>query len=299
MELKGNQSSTAMCCDAIVRGVKIPMGEVLNFPIITVQGIEVPINMVVTESETYSVIIGNNLLRKVKANIDYETSIMIISWKGKEARISPEIIIELSSNKRQSTPTKEQQEFFLTSQLYDSDTIRNIEYEELTQEIKYNHADIKDLSKITLMELSIGKLLDNQRLQYHKQTVKKGNQWTAEQNKAFNTLKKCLVTSPIFIFSNFDKQFILFTDASISGLGAILLQLDKRNQEHVIAYTSWTLSKAEKNYTTTELKCLAVIWAIKHFYTYVYKQRFKLITDHSALKHLFNITIPVRSNVDS
>lgn len=138
-----------------------------------------------------------------------------------------------------------------------------------------------------------------QGLQYHKQTVKKGNQWTAEQNKAFNTLKKCLVTSPIFIFSNFDKQFILFTDASISGLGAILLQLDKRNQEHVIAYTSWTLSKAEKNYTTTELKCLAVIWAIKHFYTYVYKQRFKLITDHSALKHLFNITIPVRSNVDS
>uniref|UniRef100_U9TR46 Uncharacterized protein n=1 Tax=Rhizophagus irregularis (strain DAOM 181602 / DAOM 197198 / MUCL 43194) TaxID=747089 RepID=U9TR46_RHIID len=63
------------------------MGEVLNFPIITVQGIEVPINMVVTESETYSVIIGNNLLRKVKANIDYETSIMIISWKGKEARV--------------------------------------------------------------------------------------------------------------------------------------------------------------------------------------------------------------------
>ncbi|PKY23284.1 hypothetical protein RhiirB3_437453 [Rhizophagus irregularis] len=238
------------------------MGEVLNFPIITVQGIEVPINMVVTESETYSVIIGNNLLRKVKANIDYETSIMIISWKGKEARvlveyqlvsdakqveeieeegsekeeeeeienededeeykevtlkdrlfytalfdpspiltnegvyiieqkyyqqnhftelnkrfkqsISPEIIIELSSNKRQSTPTKEQQEFILTSQLYDSDTIGNIEYEELTQEIEYNYADIENLSKITLMELSIGKLSDNQSISLMEFLLQKG-----------------------------------------------------------------------------------------------------------------------------
>jgi hypothetical protein len=65
------------------------MGEVLNFPI-AVQGIEVPIDVVVTEAETYSVIVGNDWLRKVKANTDYETSTMTISWKGKEARVPVE-----------------------------------------------------------------------------------------------------------------------------------------------------------------------------------------------------------------
>ncbi|GBB91667.1 hypothetical protein RclHR1_19010001 [Rhizophagus clarus] len=739
MELEGNQKSTAMYCDANVKGVKVPLivdsgaagsivahhflsqlgvhidqpsttsmvnvngerkipiGEVLNFPI-KVQGIEVPIDMVVTEAETYSVIVGNDWLRKVKANIDYETSTMTINWKGKEARvpveyqlvsdakqverveeeedseeeeekeienededeeyeeveledrlfytalfdpgpiltnegpnakcwcqkdlltskdecltcwndlikheaiqqISPEIIIELSSDKRQSTPTKEQQEFILTSQSYDSNTIESIvnesnrqlchycqkksyqEYEELTQEIEYNHADVEDLSKIIPMELSIGKLsgdqsrslmefllqrqndfawessqlgrtnliqhtinteegkvirkhwyrtsqlerkfieqkiarllkeglierstgpwaspvvlvrkkngkqrlcidyrelnnitqkdayplpriddmLDSfgkakwftsldltsgywqvevdpkdqpktafitqfgiyqfkvmlfglcnapatfQRLMdeifheilwkfvmvylddiivysetfeehlkhlgivfdhlqaaglklnpgkcffmkaeleflghiisaqgiqtdpaktekvknfpkpknttqlrgflglasYYRRFVpnfariatplnkllRKGTvyQWTAEQDKAFNALKECLVTSPILAFPNFNKQFILFTDASILGLGAILSQLDEKNQEHVIAYASRTLNKAEKNYTATELECLAVVWAIKHFHAYVYGQKFKLITDHLALKYLFNTTIP-------
>ena len=131
MEIEGNQRSTAMYCDATIRGVKIPliidsgaagsivthqflselgvhidrpsttsmvnvngekkmpMGEVLNFPI-TVQEIEVPINVVVTEAETYSVIVGNDWLRKVKANIDYETSTMTMNWKGKEAEVPVE-----------------------------------------------------------------------------------------------------------------------------------------------------------------------------------------------------------------
>jgi len=124
--------------------------------------------------------------------------------------------------------------------------------------------------------------------------LKKGiiYQWTSKQDEAFNALKECLVTSPILMFPNFKEQFILFTDASISGLGAILSQLNEKGQEHVIAYASRALSKAEKNYAATELECLAVVWAIKHFHAYVYGQRFKLITDHSALKHLFNTAMP-------
>ncbi|GBC46801.2 hypothetical protein GLOIN_2v1782137 [Rhizophagus irregularis DAOM 181602=DAOM 197198] len=138
--------------------LKIPMGEVLNFPIITVQGIEVPINMVVTESETYSVIIGNNLLRKVKANIDYETSIMIISWKGKEARVLVEYQLVSDAKKVEEIEEGSEKEEEEEIENEDEDEEYKEEYEELTQEIKYNHADIKDLSKITLMELSIGKL---------------------------------------------------------------------------------------------------------------------------------------------
>jgi len=117
-------------------------------------------------------------------------------------------------------------------------------------------------------------------------------EWTDKQQKAFNFLKERLMEAPILQYPDFEKQFILFTDASISGLGGILSQLDEKGQEHVIAYASRTLSKAEKNYAATELECLAVVWAIKHFHAYVYGQKFKLITDHSALKYLFNTAMP-------
>lgn len=81
-------------------------------------------------------------------------------------------------------------------------------------------------------------------------------------------MKECLVISPILVFPNFDKQFILFTDAS-----------NKRNQKHIIIYTNQTFSKAEKNYAMTKLECLTVMWAIKHFHIYIYGQKFKLIID--------------------
>ncbi|PKY59324.1 hypothetical protein RhiirA4_430325 [Rhizophagus irregularis] len=70
------------------------------------QGIEVPIDMVVTEAETYSVIVGNDLLRKVKDNIDYETSTMTVSWEGKEARIPVEY--QLVSDAKQVEEVEEE-----------------------------------------------------------------------------------------------------------------------------------------------------------------------------------------------
>ena len=98
--------------------------------------------------------------------------------------------------------------------------------------------------------------------------------------------------APILKYSDFEKLFILYTDASGTGLGAVLAQKDSKNKERVIAYASKSLNKAELNYGITDKECLAVIWAIKHFEQYLGLLSFKVITNHSALKFLQTANIP-------
>ncbi|GET52813.1 retroviral-like aspartic protease 1 [Rhizophagus irregularis DAOM 181602=DAOM 197198] len=108
--------------------------------------------------------------------------------------------------------------------------------------------------------------------------------WTDKQQKALEELKKKLINYPILQHPNFEKEFILITDASGEGLGAILEQLDENNREIVISYASRSLVNAEKRYPITELECLAVFWGIKYFHKYLFERKFKVITDHAALK---------------
>ena len=114
------------------------------------------------------------------------------------------------------------------------------------------------------------------------------NNWKEKQEEAFELLKEKLVTAPILIYPDFRKEFILYTDASKIALGAILHQKGDDGKEHVIAYENKTLNKAEQNYSTTELECLAVVWAVEKFDYYLEGNKFKIITDHTALKWLFN-----------
>jgi hypothetical protein len=116
--------------------------------------------------------------------------------------------------------------------------------------------------------------------------------WGKDQMDSFEKLKTCLMTPPILAYPDFTRPFILYTDASTFALGAILAQKDNDNKEHVIAYASRTLNKHERNYGITELECLAVVWAVKHFHHYLHGQRFTVITDHAALRYLLNLSNP-------
>ena len=117
-------------------------------------------------------------------------------------------------------------------------------------------------------------------------------EWSKECHESFDQLKSSLVSYPILRLADVSKDFKLYTDASGYAIGAILAQVDEKNQEYVVAYASRLMTKTEINYGITEKECLAVIYGIKQFRNYLYGTKFKVITDHSALHWLKNIKMP-------
>ena len=100
------------------------------------------------------------------------------------------------------------------------------------------------------------------------------------------------MSTPILAYPNFKKPFLLDTDASDSGIGAVLSQVDEAGLEHVIAYGSRSLTKAERRYSVTRRELLAVVTFVKHFRTYLLGNKFTLRTDHGSLTWLCNFREP-------
>lgn len=116
-------------------------------------------------------------------------------------------------------------------------------------------------------------------------------EWTDGQQQAFDELKKRLTSAPILACPNWNKTFTLQTDASKEGLGVALTQQDG-DEERIIAFASRSLTPAERNYSTTELECLAVKWGVWKMRDYLEGYHFVVLTDHLALKWLDNIDNP-------
>ena len=115
--------------------------------------------------------------------------------------------------------------------------------------------------------------------------------WSSECEDAFNQLKRALTTTPVLAFPTTNDPFILDTDASNTGAGAVLSQVQD-GHEKVIAYFSRTLTKSERNYCVTRKELLAVILAVKAFHHYLCGKKFLIRTDHRALKWLLKFKNP-------
>jgi hypothetical protein len=112
-------------------------------------------------------------------------------------------------------------------------------------------------------------------------------QWTEAHDEAFNGLKTALTSQQVLAPPNFDKPFILTTDASGYAIGAALAQEFERI-ERSVRFWSRMLQPAERNYATTDREALAVVCALKQFRVYLLSHRFIIYTDHQALRQVLN-----------
>ena len=117
-------------------------------------------------------------------------------------------------------------------------------------------------------------------------------EWTPQCQAAFDTLRLKLVEAPLLAYPDFEKDFVLETDASVKGLGAVLSQKQEDGRFHPLAYASRALSSQEKNYGITDLETLAVVWAISHFHAYLYGHEVTIYTDLSAVKAVLETPSP-------
>ncbi|KAG0777229.1 hypothetical protein G6F21_013409 [Rhizopus arrhizus] len=108
-----------------------------------------------------------------------------------------------------------------------------------------------DPSKIQKIKIH-QELCFNRRPLHELTKTKKKVPWTDKATRAFEQLKKLLTTAPVLARPDFNKQFILVTDASKLGLGCILTQLDKEGREHPIIFASRGLKSGEVNYAPTK-----------------------------------------------
>nr|VZI11431.1 unnamed protein product [Spirometra erinaceieuropaei] len=119
--------------------------------------------------------------------------------------------------------------------------------------------------------------------------------WSDECERSFEELKRRLISPPLLAFPNIsesDPLFILDTDASDVAIGAVLSQQQTDGLEHPLILASQTLTKPERNYSTTHKELLAVVTFVKKFHHYLAGKRFILRTDHQALRWLENFKDP-------
>ncbi|XP_073153748.1 uncharacterized protein [Henckelia pumila] len=139
----------------------------------------------------------------------------------------------------------------------------------LYAKFSYYRRFIQDFSKITLPLTSL---------------TRKGVKfvWSEQCEKSFAELKERLISAPVLAIPKGTGLFVVYTDASKSGLGAVLMHDDK-----VIAYASRQLKVNKRNYPTHDLELAAVVFGLKLWRHYLYGERCKIFTDHKSLKYFF------------
>ena len=114
-------------------------------------------------------------------------------------------------------------------------------------------------------------------------------EWTEAADSAFEHLKNYVFSTPILAYPDYKLPFVLHTDSSSEGLGAVLYQ-KQNGKMRVIAYASRSVSKAESHYPAHKLEFLALKWAVcEKFHEYLYGSNlFEVYTDNNPLTYVLS-----------
>lgn len=112
-------------------------------------------------------------------------------------------------------------------------------------------------------------------------------EWTEAHDVAFEKIKQMLGNPTSLGFFKVGDRTLVMADASPTGLGAILIQVDGKGENRIICYASKALTETERRYCHTEKEALSLVWSVEKFYHYLYGREFELLTDCKALIYLF------------
>lgn len=111
--------------------------------------------------------------------------------------------------------------------------------------------------------------------------------WNDDHERSFEQIKTAMANVKSLGFFKIEDRTAVMTDASPTGLGALLLQTDESGRSRIVSGASKSLTETEKKYCQTEKEALAIVWAVERFYTYLYGNEFDILTDCKALQYLF------------
>ena len=110
--------------------------------------------------------------------------------------------------------------------------------------------------------------------------------WQEKHTKALDTIKQNLTRKPVLTGPQFDREFLIFSDATQKTISAILSQKDDDGCEKVIAYASRSLLEREQKFSSIERECLAIDWSLQKWEQWLWNQKIRVITDHQPLQYL-------------
>ena len=119
---------------------------------------------------------------------------------------------------------------------------------------------------------------------------KKKWSWGANEEEAFQAVKKLLQSSRVLVHFDPSLPLILSCDASPYGLGAVLSHKMPNGEERPVGFASRTLTATELKYSQLDKEALAIVFGVKKYHSYLYGRQFVLKTDHKPLTHIFKET---------
>uniref|UniRef100_A0A182PWJ4 RNA-directed DNA polymerase n=1 Tax=Anopheles epiroticus TaxID=199890 RepID=A0A182PWJ4_9DIPT len=111
---------------------------------------------------------------------------------------------------------------------------------------------------------------------------------SVQADEAYRDAQQTLISPQVLMQYDPSLPLLLATDASKTGLGAVLSHRLSNGTKRPIAYASCSLSKTEQRYPIIDKDALAIVWATKKFFHYLYARKFTLITDHKPLTQIFS-----------